>query len=107
MTSYSAQTRKTARTPPNHARDIIVQRRIMDEFAGASGGALMSVVTGSAEYALTRVLRETSSHYLLGVEPQDSDRDGKQRDLKVKVVNQPGTTVRSRLWVTIPPKRAS
>ena len=105
MIANSAQTRKTGRVPPNHARDIVVQRRLMDEFSGASGGALMPVVTGSGEYALTRVLRETSSHYLLGVEPQDSDRDGKLRDLKVKVLNQKGTTVRSRLWVSIPVKK--
>ena len=103
--SESAQTRKNNKgAPPNHARDTIVQRRLMDEFSGASGGTLMPVITGSGEYALTRVLRETSSHYLLGVEPQDSDRDGKQRDLKVKV-SKSGTTVRSRIWVSIPPKR--
>jgi len=107
MNSNSAQSRRTSRTPPNFARDNAVQRRLMDEFSGASGGTLMPVITGSGEYALTRVLRETSSHYLLGVEPLDKDRDGKLRDLKVKVVNKPGATVRSRLWVVIPPKKTA
>ena len=38
----------------------------------------------------------------LGVEPADSDR-GRLRELKVKVT-QPGVTVRSRLWVSVPKK---
>ena len=40
---------------------------------------------GSGEVALERVLRETSAHYLLAVEPQEADRDGKLRELRVKV----------------------
>jgi hypothetical protein len=55
------------------------------------------------EGALDRILRETSSHYLLGVEPTDEDR-GRLRELRVKV-SQPGVTVRSRLWVSVPKKR--
>ena len=83
------------------SRDRAVGGRALEEFSGASGGALMRVITGSGEYALNRVLRETSSHYLLGVEPGNGDRDGKLRELRVKV-SQNGATVRSRLWVRIP-----
>ena len=74
---------------------------LLEEFADASGGALLGVPTGAGEYALDRVLRETSSHYLLGVEPQQSDRDGALRKLSVKV-RRNGVTVRCREWVTVP-----
>ena len=74
---------------------------LLEEFADASGGALLGVQTGAGEYALDRVLRETSSHYLLGVEPQQSDRDGALGKLSVKV-RRNGVTVRSREWVTVP-----
>ena len=70
------------------------------EFAGASGGALLPVTVGT-ETALSRVLRETSAYYLLGVEPTAADRDGKAHQLRVKV-NLRGATVRSRLWVVLP-----
>ena len=59
------------------------------------------------EHRLERVLRETSSHYLLGVEPDDADRDGRLRELRVKVNNTNNATVRSRLWVRIPKRLPS
>jgi hypothetical protein len=100
----SAETRKTDNPPVSRSRDNAVTGRLLSEFAGASGGTLMRVVMGGGEWALDRVLLETSSHYLLGVEPAETDRDGKLRPLSVKV-KQKGTTVRSRIWVLVP-KRA-
>ena len=87
------------------SRDRAVESLVLEEFADASGGALLRVTTGAGEYALSRVLRETSSYYLLGVEPQASDRDGSLRKLSVKV-RRPGVTVRSREWVTVPAVQA-
>ncbi|MEO7192173.1 MAG: VWA domain-containing protein [Vicinamibacterales bacterium] len=101
--AMSAETQRADKTG-TRSRDGAVQRRVLDEFSWASGGALMRVATGSGEYALTRVLRETSSHYLLGVEPDAADRDGRLRQLRVKV-SQPGVTVRSRQWVVVPIRR--
>lgn len=101
----SAETRKTDSPPVSRSRDYAVTGRLLSEFSGASGGTLMRVVMGGGEWALDRVLRETSSHYLLGVEPADSDRDGKLRPLNVKVKHK-GSTVRSRIWVLVP-KRTS
>jgi VWFA-related protein len=100
----SAETRKADSPPVSRSRDNAVTGRLLSEFSGASGGALIRVVMGGGEFALDRVLRETSSHYLLGVEPAESDRDGRLRDLRVKV-DQKGVTVRSRIWVVVP-KRA-
>ena len=101
--AMSPESRKPIGTPATRTRDHNVGGRVLDEFSGASGGALLRVVTGSGEYALERVLRETSSHYLLGVIPDESDRDGKLRQLRVKV-SRNGATVRSRLWVVVPKK---
>ncbi|MEO8483077.1 MAG: VWA domain-containing protein [Acidobacteriota bacterium] len=97
----AAETRKTDNPPVSRSRDNAVTGRLLSEFSGASGGTLMRVVMGGGGWALDRVLRETSSHYLLGVEPADTDRDGKLRTLNVKV-RQKGTTVRSRIWVVVP-----
>jgi VWFA-related protein len=97
----SAEAMKGDRSPSTRSRDNAVLGRTLDEFSGASGGALLRVLVGKGEYALDRVLRETSSHYLLGVQPDEADRDGKVRELRVKV-NRRGATVRSRLWVVVP-----
>lgn len=97
--------RRTDRNPVTLDRDAAVTGRLLEEFSGASGGALIRVLMGGGELALERVLRETSSHYLLGVEPADADRDGKLRDLRVRV-SKPGTTVRSRSWVIVPKRQA-
>jgi VWFA-related protein len=101
--AMSPESRKPIGSPATRTRDHNVGGRVLGEFSGASGGALLRVVTGSGEYALDRVLRETSSHYLLGVLPDESDRDGKVRQLRVKVAHD-GATVRSRLWVVVPKK---
>lgn len=81
-------------------RDSAIGSRVMERFTDASGGAFLRVFTGAGESALARVLRETSSHYLIGVEPLPSERDGQPRELKVDV-DLEGVTVRSRSWVVV------
>jgi hypothetical protein len=56
------------------------------------------------EAAFGRVFRETGAYYLLGVEPVAADRDGRLREVEVKVRNLKDTTVRSRNWVIVPKK---
>jgi hypothetical protein len=96
--------RRNDRSPVSISRDSAVTGRLLEEFSGASGGALIRVLLGGGELALDRVLRETSSHYLLGVEPAEADRDGRLRELRVRV-DQRGTTVRSRSWVVVPKRK--
>ena len=79
-------------------RDSAIGSQVIEHFTGASGGAFIRAFTGAA---LARVLRETSSHYLLGVEPLPSERDGRLRELKVDV-DLDNVTVRSRSWVAVP-----
>jgi VWFA-related protein len=100
-TGMSAQARRAVTTDGNRDRQLL--GNWLDNFSIAAGGMRQYVPVGAGEYAFDRVLRETSAHYLLGVEPEQSDRDGKPRELKVKV-GQRGVTVHSRQWVVIPPK---
>jgi len=100
----ASETRKNDRIPTSLSRDTAVASRLLEEFSGASGGALMRVLMGGGDVALDRVLRETSSHYLLGVEPADTDRDGSLRELRVKI-GQNGATIRARSWVVVPKRK--
>jgi VWFA-related protein len=87
----------------NVARDRALSSNWLNDFSNAAGGRLIYVPTGSADFAFDRVLRETSAYYLLGVEPAAADRDGRPRELRVKV-HRRGVSVRSRQWVVIPEK---
>jgi VWFA-related protein len=73
----------------------------LDEFSDGAGGKRIYVPVGDGAFAFTRVLRESSAYYLLGVEPDDADRDGRPRTLNVKV-DRKQVTIRSRQWVVIP-----
>jgi VWFA-related protein len=99
--AMSAGTGRAMGSAGTRSRDFAVEGQVLEEFSAASGGALLRVPTGWGETALERVLRETSSRYLLGVEPQASERDGRVRELRVRV-RQRGVTVRGRTWVSIP-----
>jgi hypothetical protein len=95
---YSAETR----TPRSDlARERELQELLLEELAMSSGGALLSAPTGSASVALDRLLRETSSLYLLGVAPDARDLDGRVHELRVKV-NARNSNVRSRRFVALP-----
>ena len=72
MRAMSAENRRGGSTPVSRSRDMAVGGRLLEEFSGASGGALLRVLMGGGEMALDRVFRETSSHYLLGVEPEEA-----------------------------------
>jgi len=101
LLSVSAATAGPPQVLSGVGRDSAIGSRVMKHFTDASGGAFLEVFTGAGEPALARVLRETSSHYLIGVEPRASERDGRPRELEVEV-DLEGVTVRSRAWVVVP-----
>lgn len=103
--TYAAETRKADQHPGFQARESEVLSRFLGQFASTSGGTLMHVVVGAGENALAQILRETSAYYLLGVEPAESDRDGRTHKLRVRV-DAKGATVRSRTWVHVPVRPA-
>jgi VWFA-related protein len=104
--AFSAGNKPRPAHAPQHAFQALFEDRMamsqgLEWFAGKSGGALFRVEGGTGEAAFNRVLRETSAYYLLGVEPDPSDRDGKAHFLRVKV-DRRGLTVRHRTQVLIP-----
>lgn len=83
------------------SRDRALRGHWLDEFSDGAGGKRLYVPTGQGDFAFDRVLRESSGYYLLGVMPDEADRDGKPRKLSVKVSDR-RLTVRSREWVVVP-----
>ena len=66
----------------------------LEQVAGQTRGS-MSVVNGDGTIAFDRLGRELSGYYLLGFEPSEADRTGRERRIKVSVKPR-GLTVRSR-----------
>jgi VWFA-related protein len=85
----------------NLERDSTVLGRWLDQFSGSAGGSLFRLQTGSGEFAFDRILTEIGSYYLLGVELEEADRDGRTHEITVKA-NQRKATVRGRRWVMVP-----
>jgi hypothetical protein len=83
-------------------REAGVYARGLDLFNGNAGGTFLEVNTG-ADFAVDRMMRETAAYYLLGVQVEDSDRNGQAQRIEVKV-NQRGANVRNRPMVVIPRK---
>ncbi len=104
LQSSMAENRHGLGARPNFGRDAQLLGRWLDLFSGSAGGALISDMVGSGEIGFDRILTETSAYYLLGVQPDEKDRDGVLHEIKVKV-DRRGLTVRSRAWARIP-KRA-
>jgi VWFA-related protein len=102
-TSSPAAASQAGTGSPELSRDRALFGNWLNEFSASAGGKLIYVPVGRPDYAFDRVLRETSAYYLLGVEPAEADRDGRPRQLKVKV-NRQNVNIRSRQWVVIPPK---
>lgn len=81
-------------------RETNVYARGLDLFNGSAGGTLMEVNAGP-DFAIERMMRETSAYYLLGVQPEQADRDGRGHAINVRV-NQRDSSVRNRRYVVIP-----
>ena len=86
-------------------RESGVFSRGLDLFNGNAGGTFLEVNT-SANSAIDRLVREMSAYYLLGVEVDEADRDGRAHLIQVKV-NAKDSTVRNRASVLIPKRGTS
>jgi VWFA-related protein len=82
-------------------RALNIHTRALAEFAGPSGGLFLTTTTGRADAEMERLARDASASYLLGVEPDDRDRDGRVHRLRVRV-DRRDVTVRSRQSVVVP-----
>ena len=65
----------------------------IEHLAGVTGAKMLNL-TGSAETALGRILRETSAHYIATVAPERNDRNGRTQQLEVRV-KRAGVEVRT------------
>jgi VWFA-related protein len=72
----------------------------LEQVAGQTRGS-MSTVTGDGSNAFDRLGRELSGYYLLGFEPTEADRTGRERRIKVSVKPR-GLTVRARPTFVVP-----
>ncbi len=100
LTLFRAETRAASRQPLNVARQSDMLGRWLDQFSGAAGGTMIKIMVDSGEAAFAQIARETAAHYLLAVEPDESDRTGRARRVQVRV-NERNTTVRARQWVVV------
>jgi VWFA-related protein len=104
LDAYSAAN-KPSHNPSDRFASVFEDRHAIGQglemIAGKAGGAFLRIEAGTGEYAFNRVLRETASYYLLGVEPDALDADGRAHFLRVNVT-QRGVTVRVRTEIMIP-----
>jgi VWFA-related protein len=67
--------------------------------AGVTGGEMYKI-GGNLEDPFARIARESSGYYLLGFEPDPSERDGSSRRIELRL-SRPDVTVRARPDFTI------
>jgi len=96
--AFSAE---STRARVSSIRSQTIDTKALGEFAAPSGGLLLMSQAGAAEKEVDRLLAEASTSYVLGVEPDPRDRDGRPHRIQVKVKQQ-GATVRSRQLVVVP-----
>jgi VWFA-related protein len=72
----------------------------LEQVAGQTRGS-MSTVNGDGKIAFDRLGRELSGYYLLGFEPTEADRTGRERRIKVDVKPR-GLNVRARPTFVLP-----
>jgi len=106
---YSAAGSRPGRNYIDRFQTLFADRHALGQglewIAGKAGGAVLRVEAGNGDFAFSRVLRETAAYYLLGVEPEADDRDGKAHFLRVQV-DRRGSTVRHRTQVIVPRRLA-
>ena len=83
-----------ARPPTARGADRVERSAGLETLAGAARGALFTV-SGSGTAVFDRIASELSGYYLIGVEAEPRDREGKPRSVRVEV-GRKGATVRAR-----------
>jgi len=96
--SFSVNTRKPK---IGTGRSLGIYTRALSEFSEPSGGMLLMASSGAGEREIDRILNDISTYYVLGVEPDDRDRDGRPHQLRVKVA-QRDVNIRNRHLVVVP-----
>ncbi|HTL01550.1 MAG TPA: VWA domain-containing protein [Vicinamibacterales bacterium] len=87
----SASARSISDTP---SEDRGLRETGLTQWATRSRGTVFHVISGP-ESSFARITAELSGHYILGVDPLPSDRDGKPHNIRVQV-RRSGTSLRAR-----------
>jgi len=82
------------RPSPTALQDMDLERQGVENTTGAANGTMLEVV-GAYDKYFDQILAELSASYLVGVEVQPSDRDGRPHYVSVSV-NRKGVEVRAR-----------
>ena len=93
-----------SRVPINPFADRQARAEGLEMLAGAARGTLFTVATAEAPF-FARIESELSGYYLLGVESDPRDRDGKTHPIRVDVPRR-GAIVRSRRQLLNAPAEA-
>ena len=83
-----------SRLPALMSQDRAAREEGLQYVSGVGGGELFRILA-DPDFAFARVGAELSGYYLLGFEPEPSDRDGKSHQIAVKV-RRDNVLVRSR-----------
>jgi VWFA-related protein len=94
-----------SRAPINPFGDRQARAEGMEMLAGASRGTIFTVATAEGPF-FQRIESELSGYYLLGVESDPRDRDGKPHPIRVEVQRR-GAIVRSRRQLLNVPAEAN
>ncbi len=89
------------RPSPSALEDRDLRDHPLSALAALARGTVFRV-NGSGEAAYERISRELSGHYVLAVEPEGPDRDGREHDVRVTTDRKP-LVVRARGRLRIPP----
>ena len=93
-----------ARAPgPTVRFDDRLEKSIGVELLASSTRGSLFNISNSGDFAFERIEAELSGQYLLGVESNPLDKDGKPHSINVSV-NRNGVTVRSRRQITMRPE---
>jgi VWFA-related protein len=96
----SEQSGNRYRLSPTQREDDRVGEDGLANVTSAAGGTLLRVI-GTAETFFTHVATELSASYLLGIEVEPADRDGRPHRVSIKV-NRRGLDVHGRKQYVIP-----
>jgi len=91
------------RSSPTAAQDHLIVREGIENATSASGGTFMEAVGTWGQY-FDRIVTELSGAYLLGIEVEPADRNGRAHQVSVKV-NRRDVDVRARLQYVIQPSK--
>src|SRR6185295_14160826 len=79
--------------PQSNQEDALMRRYGLETLTGATGGALFNL-TGTGGAVFDRLTSEMSGYYLLGLEADPSDRNGRPHPIRIDV-SRPNVTIRS------------